>query len=33
MIELYDYQKSLYDKSLESFKEGRRRVLVVAPCG
>lgn len=32
-ITLYDYQKSLYDKSLESFKNGNRRVLVVAPCG
>lgn len=32
-ITLYDYQNQLYYKALDAFKEGKRRVLVVAPCG
>lgn len=32
-ITLYDYQLDLYNRALKSFKEGHRRVLVVAPCG
>lgn len=32
-ITLYDYQNDLYVRSQISFKEGNRRVLVVAPCG
>lgn len=30
---LRDYQKDLYDKTVEAFKRGFRRPLVVAPCG
>lgn len=30
---LRDYQKDLYDKTVEAFKQGFRRPLVVAPCG
>lgn len=30
---LRDYQRDLYLKTVESFREGYRRVLVVAPCG
>ena len=30
---LRDYQQELYRKTVEAFKEGKRRVLVVAPCG
>ena len=32
-ISLYDYQQELYDKAIQSFREGNRRVLIVAPCG
>ena len=30
---LRDYQQDLYDKTKQSFSDGNRRVLVVAPCG
>lgn len=30
---LRDYQVDLYRKTVDAFKEGKRRVLVVAPCG
>lgn len=30
---LRDYQKDLYDRTVEAFKQGFRRPLVVAPCG
>lgn len=30
---LRDYQQDLYDRTVESFKQGFRRPLVVAPCG
>ena len=30
---LRDYQQDLYRKTVEEFKRGKRRVLVVAPCG
>ena len=30
---LRDYQQDLYQKTVSSFKNGKRRVLVVAPCG
>lgn len=33
MITLRDYQQDLYDKSREAFRHGKRRPLVVAPCG
>lgn len=33
MIELRDYQQTLYDKTRTAFRNGARRVLVVAPCG
>lgn len=33
MIELYDYQQDLYDRAKQSLKNGKRRVLVVSPCG
>ena len=33
MIELRDYQQTLYDKTRAAFINGSRRVLVVAPCG
>lgn len=32
-ITLRDYQTELYVRAQNSFKEGNRRVLVVAPCG
>ena len=32
-IQLRDYQKSLLNRTVEAFKEGYRRPLVVAPCG
>lgn len=32
-ISLYDYQNELYVRSQNSFREGKRRVLIVAPCG
>jgi superfamily II DNA or RNA helicase len=32
-MKLRDYQQDLYDKTVDAFKEGKRRVLVVAPCG
>ena len=33
MITLRDYQTELLKGAVEAFKEGNRRVLVVAPCG
>ena len=30
---LRDYQQDLYRKTVDAFKAGKRRVLVVAPCG
>ena len=30
---LRDYQQDLYRKTVEAFKNGKRRVLIVAPCG
>ncbi len=33
MIKLRDYQLDLYDKTSAEFRKGRRRVLVVSPCG
>ena len=33
MIILRDYQQELYEKTVEAFKQGFRRPLVVAPCG
>lgn len=30
---LRDYQQTLYDKTVEAFRQGYRRPLVVAPCG
>lgn len=33
MIQLRDYQQTLYDKARNSFRNGNRRVLCVAPCG
>ena len=30
---LRDYQKDLYDKTVDAFKRGFRRPLIVAPCG
>ena len=33
MINLYDYQLDLYNKAIESFRKGNRRVLISAPCG
>lgn len=30
---LRDYQQDLYDKTVEAFRQGFRRPLVVAPCG
>lgn len=30
---LRDYQQELYSKTVDAFKDGYRRVLVVAPCG
>ena len=30
---LRDYQTDLLLKTFDAFKEGKRRVLVVAPCG
>lgn len=33
MIQLYDYQQELYEKTLDAFRSGYRRPLVVAPCG
>lgn len=30
---LRDYQQELYDKTVESFKQGFHRPLIVAPCG
>lgn len=33
MITLRDYQETLYQKTRNAFKQGARRVLVVAPCG
>lgn len=33
MITLRDYQLDLYGKALKSFREGKRRVLITAPCG
>ena len=32
-IQLREYQADLYRKTVEAFKEGKRKVLVVAPCG
>jgi superfamily II DNA or RNA helicase len=32
-VELYDYQLDLFMRSQKAFMEGKRRVLVVAPCG
>lgn len=33
MLSLRDYQQELYQGTVEAFKEGFRRPLVVAPCG
>ena len=33
MIQLRDYQENLYIKTQNAFRNGSRRVLVVAPCG
>ena len=32
-LRLRDYQKDLFDKARTAFRNGKRRVLVVAPCG
>lgn len=32
-MELRDYQQDLYHKTRQAFKDGHRKVLVVAPCG
>ena len=32
-MELRSYQQDLYDKTSAEFRKGRRRVLVVSPCG
>lgn len=32
-MELRPYQQDLYDKTVQSFRKGNRRVLVVSPCG
>jgi superfamily II DNA or RNA helicase len=32
-MELRDYQVDLFNKTSKAFKEGNRRVLIVAPCG
>ena len=32
-ITLRDYQLDLYNKTVQAFREGKRRVLIVAPCG
>ena len=32
-MELRDYQQDLYSKTVDAFKKGYRRPLVVAPCG
>lgn len=32
-VKLRDYQQTLFDKTKEAFVGGKRRVLVVAPCG
>lgn len=32
-MELRPYQNDLFLKTQNAFKEGKRRVLVVAPCG
>lgn len=33
MIELRDYQQELYDKTLEAFRHGKKRVLLTVGCG
>jgi superfamily II DNA or RNA helicase len=33
LMQLRDYQIDLLNKTVSAFKEGKRRVLVVAPCG
>ena len=33
MMKLREYQLDLFLKTQNAFKEGNRRVLVVAPCG
>lgn len=30
---LRDYQQDLYNKTVDAMRGGKRRVLVVAPCG
>lgn len=32
-MNLYDYQQKAYDETKQAFKQGLKRVLVVAPCG
>ena len=32
-IELRDYQEDLFEKTKAEFRAGRKRVLIVAPCG
>ena len=32
-ITLRDYQAELYGKAICALKEGKRRVLITAPCG
>jgi superfamily II DNA or RNA helicase len=32
-MKLRDYQQDLYDKTVDAFKRGYRRPLIVAPCG
>lgn len=33
VITLRDYQTDLYVKAIRALKEGKRRVLITAPCG
>lgn len=33
MIELRDYQQELYDKTLDAFRRGKKRVLLTVGCG
>lgn len=32
-MQLYEYQQQAYDQTKQAFKQGLKRVLVVAPCG
>lgn len=33
VVELRDYQQTLYHRTQEAFQKGNRRVLIVSPCG